>query len=125
MPIWPYIRFFVNIYCAANKGASGLQKGRLPWLTRVAELRRSFQREAPAAEIIHFSMETTIRKHLISYSYTAEVPDRVRSTPPATQVGGNQWPEMGDPAADGFVRDDDPALREQVFDIRKLRANRR
>jgi hypothetical protein len=38
------------------------------------------------------------------------------------QVGGNQWPEMGDPAADGFVRDDDPALREQVFDIPKAQS---
>jgi hypothetical protein len=29
---------------------------------------------------------------------------------------------MGDPAADGFVRDDDPALREQVFDIPKAQS---
>ena len=46
-----------------------------------------------------------------------EMPGCVRPGPASAQVGGDQRPEMVHPTPDGFVRDGNAALRQQIFDI--------
>src|SRR5208337_2089569 len=48
-----------------------------------------------------------------------KMPDRVRLRAALSQMRGGHRPEVVHPAAHGLVRDCDPALSEQIFDVTK------
>ncbi len=48
-----------------------------------------------------------------------KMPGRMRFRTALSQMRGDHWPKMVHPAAHGLVRDRDPALSEQIFDVTK------